>query len=102
MYDPMVSEDKIREDLRLLWESQNISTTKINEQLLQCVVHSSHTSAILEADAVAILTEWEEFKLYDWSNLVKQMKQPPLLLDGRNILPLIENPILQHYTLGNA
>lgn len=102
VYDPMVSEQKIRQDLSLLWESQHKDTETIKEKLSKCVVHPTHSSAISEANAVAIITEWEEFKHYDWSELLKTMKHPPALLDGRNILPLMENPTLRQYTLGNA
>ena len=98
----MVSEGKIRDDLRLLWESENIGIAKINEQLSHCIVHNSHISAMKGANVVAILTEWEEFKRYDWSSLANSMRHPAALLDGRNILPVIKHPALQQYTLGNA
>ena len=102
VYDPMVSEDKIHDDLRLLWESENIGSAKIDEYLLHCIVHNSHISAMKGANVVAILTEWEEFKCYNWSSLANSMTHPATLLDGRNILPVIKHPTLQQYTLGNA
>ena len=71
-------------------------------QFLQCIFHSTHTSAIADAYAVAILTEWEEFKQYDWSGLIKTMKSPANILDGRNILPMIDNPSIHQYAIGNG
>lgn len=38
-----------------------------------------------DADAIVVVTEWEEFDRVDWSQVVKTMKWP-LLIDGRNCL----------------
>lgn len=102
VYDPMVSEKRFREDLALLWESENNHPEAINQKFLQCIFHSTHTSALADAYAVAILTEWEEFKQYDWSGLIKTMKSPANILDGRNILPMIDNPSIHQYAIGNG
>lgn len=40
--------------------------------------------AVIDADALAILTEWKEFRMPSWSAMHKVMKQP-ILVDGRNI-----------------
>ena len=40
--------------------------------------------AALEADALLLLTEWNEFRLPSWMVIKKSMKQP-IILDGRNI-----------------
>ena len=39
-----------------------------------------------EAHAIAILTEWEKFKTYDWKKIYDEMKKPAFLFDGRRIL----------------
>jgi UDPglucose 6-dehydrogenase len=39
-----------------------------------------------DAHAVAILTEWDIFKDYDWQLVYKKMKKPAFIFDGRNIL----------------
>jgi UDPglucose 6-dehydrogenase len=36
--------------------------------------------------AIAILTEWDEFKTYDWSRIYGTMHKPAFIFDGRNIL----------------
>ena len=36
--------------------------------------------------AVLILTEWEEFKSYDWKNIFSLMLKPANIFDGRRIL----------------
>ena len=38
------------------------------------------------ADAVVLLTEWEEFRKIDWSRLATLVERP-LIIDGRNALP---------------
>lgn len=40
--------------------------------------------AVLDADALLLLTEWKEFRLPSWAVIKKAMRQP-VLLDGRNI-----------------
>jgi len=39
------------------------------------------------ADAVLLLTEWEEFRKMDWGRLATLVERP-LIIDGRNALPL--------------
>ena len=41
--------------------------------------------AVRRADAIAILTEWEEFAQLDWKR-VKKLAKYPVVFDGRNIL----------------
>ena len=40
--------------------------------------------AVLDADALLLLTEWKEFRLPSWA-VVKKAMRCPLVLDGRNI-----------------
>ena len=40
--------------------------------------------AARDADCVALMTEWNEFKEIDWQRLKSVMRQP-VILDGRNI-----------------
>lgn len=46
---------------------------------------SSISEAILDADALFIVTEWREFKELDIKSIVNKMKQP-IIFDGRNCL----------------
>ena len=45
--------------------------------------------AVVDADALLLLTEWKEFRLPGWNVLKKLMKQC-ILLDGRNIYDAVE------------
>jgi UDPglucose 6-dehydrogenase len=40
--------------------------------------------AVLDADALILVTEWKEFRLPSWG-VIKRSMQRPLVLDGRNI-----------------
>ena len=39
-----------------------------------------------DAHAILILTEWDEFKEYDYGKIFKSMQKPAFIFDGRNIL----------------
>jgi UDPglucose 6-dehydrogenase len=41
--------------------------------------------ACKEAHAIAVLTEWDEFRQYDW-HAYDSMQKPAFFFDGRNIL----------------
>lgn len=45
--------------------------------------------AVIDADAILLLTEWKQFRLPSWSVIKKVMRQA-LILDGRNIYDLEE------------
>jgi UDPglucose 6-dehydrogenase len=43
-----------------------------------------------QAHAIAILTEWEEFKFYDWQKVYNNMLKPAYVFDGRNVFNEVE------------
>ena len=40
--------------------------------------------AVIDADALLLVTEWKEFRMPSWS-VIKKLMATPLILDGRNI-----------------
>jgi UDP-glucose/GDP-mannose dehydrogenase family, UDP binding domain len=38
------------------------------------------------AHAIAVLTEWDEFKTLDYAKIYKSMAKPAFVFDGRNII----------------
>ena len=80
VYDPKVSSDKIYRDINLTG-SRNEDQ---NKRLLQ--VSKNPYDACKGAHAIAILTEWDEFKAIDWNIIYKNMNKPAFIFDGRNIL----------------
>jgi len=49
---------------------------------------SSAYEATAGAHAIAIVTEWDEFKTLDYRKIFASMQQPAFIFDGRNILDL--------------
>ncbi|MEP5341482.1 MAG: nucleotide sugar dehydrogenase [Algibacter sp.] len=80
VYDPKVNHIKVQTDLNYL----NTRTEAENEIGVTSV--ESAYDALKDAHAVAIMTEWDEFKTYDWNKIYNQMKKPAFIFDGRNIL----------------
>lgn len=86
VYDPKVSQSKIKADMRYLWGLNGISEEKIIQKLAKIVVYSNPYEALNKAHAVALLTEWDEFIDYDWNNIYTNMYKPAFVFDGRNLL----------------
>ncbi len=57
--------------------------------------------AVLDADALLLLTEWKQFRLPSWGVIVKSMKRA-LVVDGRNIYDAadLNSMGLEYYCIG--
>ena len=75
VYDPQVSEEQIRAD---------VLGTGTNPNL---IVVKTALEACEGAHAVAVLTEWDEFKDLDFQKIYSGMLKPAFVFDGRSILP---------------
>ncbi|WP_339751678.1 nucleotide sugar dehydrogenase [uncultured Winogradskyella sp.] len=80
VYDPKVSSKKVQADLNYL----ETRSTEENSELVKS--HDNAYETIKDAHAIAIMTEWDEFKAYDWQKIYDNMKKPAFIFDGRNIL----------------
>jgi len=80
VYDPRVKEKQIVNDLLYL---KSRSLEEINKGV---TVFDDPYEVCKGAHAIAILTEWDEFKDYDWKRIYDNMKKPAFIFDGRNIL----------------
>lgn len=96
VYDPKVTRAQMQTDLNYLntrseAENEHYLTT-LNEPYQTCI--GTH--------AIAILTEWDEFKTYDWQKIYDQMKKPAFLFDGRGIVDKkqLETIGFQVYVIG--
>ena len=80
VFDPKVTEKKILADMDYLEtrssESNRQGITVFDEPYETCK----------NAHAIAILTEWDEFKTYDWQKIYDGMQKPAFVFDGRNVL----------------
>ncbi|MEH6656442.1 UDP-glucose 6-dehydrogenase [Leeuwenhoekiella marinoflava] len=80
VYDPKVIEERIYTDIRSLhYASEKNNTEGV------FVFHDAY-DCCKDAHAIAVLTEWDEFKEYDWQNIYNEMQKPAFVFDGRNLL----------------
>ncbi len=80
VYDPKVKPAQMWFDLNYL----ETRSQEENQKLL--TAHQNPYEACQGAHAVAVLTEWDEFKTYDWQKIYDAMLKPAFVFDGRNIL----------------
>jgi UDPglucose 6-dehydrogenase len=77
VYDPKVPADEIRRDV-LNGGAENPRLTIAKDAYAACA----------GAHAIAVLTEWDEFKTLDFARIFAGMPKPAFVFDGRNILDL--------------
>ena len=80
VYDPKVSQQRMLTDLDYL----NSRSSHENNRALTCV--EDPYEACKDSHAIAVITEWDEFKSYDWQSIFKSVVKPAKVFDGRNIL----------------
>ena len=80
VYDPKVTATQMQCDLNRL----NSRSEKENEKYL--IYRDNPYDALKGSHAVAIMTEWDDFKKYDWNEIYNNMEKPAFIFDGRNIL----------------
>lgn len=98
VYDPKVSKLQMLADLDHL----NTRTSTENENALS--YYSDPLQACNNSHAVAIITEWDEFKSYDWHKIYSSLIKPAKIFDGRNILnkKTLEEIGFEVYSIGNG
>ena len=80
VYDPKVGVLQIQSDLNYLAtrsEAANANGLHVATDVYE---------ACNNAHAIAVLTEWDEFKTYDWQKIYANMLKPAFIFDGRNLL----------------
>ncbi len=66
--------------------AMNECRRRLGDQVVYC---RDMYDAVLNADALLLLTEWKEFRLPSWEVIHKAMNRP-LVIDGRNIFDMEE------------
>ena len=89
VYDPRVPADEIRADV--------LGAGRTEPRL---TVAASAYEAAQGAHAIAIVTEWDEFKRLDYAQILGAMHKPAFIFDGRNILDLAKLSALGFRTYG--
>ena len=77
VYDPKVPAAEIVSDV--------LGKGQANPRL---TVAASAYEATVGAHAIAIVTEWDEFKTLDYAKIFEGMQKPAFIFDGRNIVDL--------------
>lgn len=80
IFDPKVKKEQIYTDLDYL------GSRSPEENRANLSVGTDPYKICEGAHAVAILTEWDEFKSYDWQRIYDSMLKPAHVFDGRNLL----------------
>lgn len=80
VYDPKVTELQVMEDVRYY------TGMELDELQKMITVTTDPYKAMEDAHAVAVLTEWDEFRTYDWNRIHDTMLKPAFVFDGRNLL----------------
>jgi len=80
VYDPKVEEQQVHADLDYL----NTRPSDENHQSVK--IFADPYDACKDTHAIAVLTEWDEFKDYDWQRIYDNMLKPAKIFDGRNLL----------------
>lgn len=82
IYDPQVSMEQIISDLEYVGITD--AADKVKSGAITKV--STPMEAADSAHALAILTEWDEFRSLEFEKIYTSMKKPACLFDGRNIV----------------
>lgn len=88
IYDPKVGLEQIKQELIYLMTSQYGTLSEKHRQLIDenVEVAGSAEAAASGAHAIAVLTEWDEFKEVNFETVYDSMKKPAFLFDGRNLM----------------
>ena len=101
VFDPLIKKNQIIRDLTVLYESLNYTEQKIIERLSKLEVCKNYDEAVYNTKIISILTEWDEFRRYDWNLISKKLPHKLVIVDGRNILTDIQldNDKIDYYKL---
>jgi len=97
IYDPKVSKEQILFDLNYLGSR----SPEENENSIEVV--TDPYDACVNSHAIAILTEWDEFKTYNYSKIYESMTKPAFIFDGRRLLIDVDLKDFKnrYYIIGN-
>lgn len=80
VYDPKVPKKQVYVDLN------NLQSRSMEENNAAVATDTDPYKVCDQAHAIAVMTEWEEFKNYDWQKIYDNMLKPAFVFDGRRIL----------------
>lgn len=98
VYDPRVSREQMLNDLNYL----GTRSPEQNERYLKPLNDPYEVAD--KSHALTILTEWDEFKEYDYDRIFRKMIKPAFIFDGRRLLnaTALKKKGFKVYSLGNS
>jgi len=73
VYDPQVKVAQVEYDMG-------------KDAMANITCYDTSLAALEGAHACCVMTEWDEFKMYDWQKIYDVMQKPAFVFDGRLIL----------------
>ena len=70
---------------------------KVGDKVVYC---RDKYEAVVDADALLLVTEWKEFRMPSWEVIRRSMKPSPVLFDGRNVFDPTELDGIQYVRIG--
>ena len=99
IYDPMVPPKRIISDIKNILLLNNIKGHLLKELISNIFIFKNIGDSLKLTEAILILTEWDEFKSYNWKKFIQNSTTNVRIFDSRNI---IDKSIAQNiYSIGN-
>ena len=97
LYDPKVRRETILQDLAYVGVPEHLLASHLQ-------FASDAVTALDQAHAMVVLTEWDEFRHLDFASIYQRMVKPAFAFDGRNVLPAVKMRELgfQLYCIGQG
>lgn len=84
VYDPKVTREQMMMEFKYTLNITPDNTPRLDDLI---VTVDNAAEAAKGAHAIAVMTEWDEFKTLDFKAIYDSMAKPAFIFDGRNILP---------------
>lgn len=84
VYDPKVTREQMMMEFKYTLNITPENTPRLDDLI---VTVDNAAEAAKGAHAIAVMTEWDEFKTLDFKAIYDSMAKPAFIFDGRNILP---------------
>ena len=84
VYDPQVERAQMFEEFNY---TLNVTSATFPGLEGMITTVGSAMEAAVDAHAIAVMTEWDEFVTLDYQKIYEVMAKPAFIFDGRNILP---------------
>jgi len=81
IYDPQVKPDQIKRDFE---EYHALPEGTEFDDLV--TIATDPYEACVGSHCIAVMTEWDEFRAYDYNRIFEKMEKPAFFFDGRNVV----------------